>query len=221
MMKTNMLGMICVAAFSVLFTGTGHTTEWETKRIDYETHNGSSDLNEGVYNDIGDWKSWKFDAINGYYRYLSLEVSPLRTGIAFWYVKIPRTGFYRLKTAYFCTKHRTNDADYAVYKNVSETDARNRSVVPVYEISVNQQAENDDIAETRWVDLGVYCLKKNDLSMIVLDGRDDDQSDSADASDWIYIGGRYGSKVCADPAPTPSGSVNMAPINFLLLRDKK
>lgn len=203
----SLCAMFVVAAPLAVAVTPGHA--WDTKRIDYETHNGSTDVVEGIYDDKGDWKSWNYAAINNWYRYLSYEVAPLRHGIAFWYVKIPKTGFYQLKTAYQSTKHRTTDADYAVYVNATTAEAENKTAVPVYETVVDQHAADSSVSETRWANLGTFCLKKNDISMIVLDGRDDSGSDSADASDWIYVGEVYNSQKC--------GGANMAPINHLLL----
>jgi len=203
----SLCAMFMVAAPLAVAVTPGHA--WDVKRIDYETHNGSTDVVKGIYADKGDWKSWNYAAINNWYRYLSYEVAPLRHGIAFWYVKIPKTGFYRLKTAYQSTKHRTTDADYAVYVNATTAQAENKTAVPVYKTVVDQHAADSSVSETRWATLGTFCLKKNDISMIVLDGRDDSGSDSADASDWIYVGEVYNSKKC--------GGVNMTPINHLLL----
>lgn len=217
MLKTKIItysfcAMFMVAAILTVAVTPGHA--WDVKRIDYETHNGSTDVVKGIYDDKGEWKSWNYAAINDWYRYLSYEVGPTRLGIAFWYVKIPKTGFYRLKTAYQSTKHRTTDADYAVYVNATTAQAENKTVAPVYKTVVNQSSPNPTVSKTVWATLGTFCLKKNDISMIVLDGRDDSGSDSADASDWIYVGEVYNSKKCAGMDLTPL-------IQPLLLKDKK
>lgn len=202
--------LFATAPFTVAVTP---SNAWDVMRVDYETNNGNTDPVKGIYLDKGDWKSWNYSAINDWYRYLSYEVAPLRHGIAFWLVEIPKTGFYQLKTAYQATKHRTNDANYAVYVNATMTQAENKTATPVYETIVNQTVSNPTISETRWANLGVFCLKEKDISMIVLDGRDDEQSDSADASDWTYVGEVYNSQVC--------GGTNIAPINHLLLSKPK
>lgn len=202
-----------VACFMPCFA---QAENWGTRRIDNETHRRNhylvtdTELENGVYYDIGDWKSWQYSAINGYYRYLSVEVSPERHGIAFWYVKIPRAGFYQIKTAYFSTKHRTNDADYAVYLNVSPQKAIDKGAKPVFEKVVNQRGHG---AITKWADMGTYCLKKDDVSMLVLDGRDDSESDSTDATDWIYVGEEYKGEYCV-------GGIDLAPITYLLMKRK-
>ncbi|MDP3694903.1 MAG: hypothetical protein Q8R42_02170, partial [Desulfocapsaceae bacterium] len=186
---------------------------WDVMRIDYETHNGNTNPVKGIYLDKGEWKSWNYAAINNWYRYLSYEVGPTRHGIAFWLVKIPKTGFYQLKTAFQSTKHRTYDANYAVYVNATMTEAENKTAKPVYETIVDQRSPNPTVSETKWAEMGTYCLQKNDISMLVLDGRDDTESDSADATDWTFVGEEYNSQRCTSGA-------NMVPINHLLLRPK-
>ncbi len=202
--------MFFVAAPLAVAVTPGHA--WDIKRIDYETHNDSKDVVKGIYDDKGEWKSWNYAAINDWYRYLSYEVGPTRLGIAFWYVKIPKTGFYQLKTAYQSTKHRTTDADYAIYVNATTAQVENKTAVPVYKTTVDQHAADSSVSETRWNNLGTFCFKKNDISMIVLDGRDDSGSDSADASDWIYVGEKYKSQKCGGGDITPL-------IQPLLLKD--
>ena len=186
---------------------------WDVMRVDYETNNGNTDPVKGIYIDKGEWKSWNYAAINNWYRYLSYEVGPTRHGIAFWLVKIPKTGFYQLKTAFQATKHRTDDANYAVYVNATTGEAENKTVAPVYETIVNQTVSNPTISETRWADIGTFCLQKDDISMLVLDGRDDTKSDSADATDWTFVGEEYNSQRCTN-------EVNLVPINHLLLRPR-
>jgi hypothetical protein len=196
--------MFFVAALLVVAVTPGNA--WEVKIIDYETHNRNTNLTEGSYIDKGAWnaRAWP-TCSNGEYRFLTVELDPQRRGIAFWSVQIPKTGWYKLETSYRASENRTNDADYAVYVNRTTAEAENK-VKPVYARSINQTQSS-----TPWVDLGTYCLKKNDISMIVLDGRDDSQSDSADASRWTFVGESYKSKRC--------GGVDITPIiNPLLLK---
>ena len=197
--------MFFVAALFAVAVTPGNA--WEVKIIDYETHNGNTNLAEGSYIDKGAWKSRDWPTcLNGEYRFLTVELDAKRRGIAFWSVRIPQNGWYKLETSYRASENRTTDADYAVYVNRTTAEAENK-VRPVYARSINQTHGSS----TPWVDLGAYCLKKNDISMIVLDGRDDSQSDSADASRWTFVGESYKSKRC--------GGVDITPIiNPLLLK---
>lgn len=186
---------------------------WDVKTIDYETHHTSTNPVEGVYLDKGAWKwrAWPYSSINGGYRFLTVEIDPLRHGIAFWLVQIPKSGWYKLETSYFSTENRTYDADYAVYVNNTTAEAEALTAKPVYKVSINQTQVTG--SSTPWRNLGTYCLKEKDISMIVLDGRDDSQSDSTDASRWTYMGEVYNSQGC-------NLEVNMAPINHLLLKPR-
>ena len=181
---------------------------WNSKTIDYETHHNSTNLVEGSYQDNGPWTSYGWPpAANGSYRFLTRFIDPARRGIAFWLVEIPTTGFYKLETSFRASENRTSDADYAVYVNTTTADVENYKSIPVYKVSVSQHGSG-----VPWVNLGTYCLQKNAISMIVLDGRDDGQSDSTDGGRWTFMGTEYNSKSCG------SQGVNMVPINYLLLK---
>jgi len=185
---------------------------WEVKIIDYETHNRNTNLAEGSYMDKGAWNSRAWPTcLNGEYRFLTVELDRQRRGIAFWSVRIPQNGWYKLETSYRASENRTNDADYAVYVNRTTAEAENKAA-PVHAISINQTQTYG--SSTPWVDLGTYCLEKDDISMIVLDGRDDSQSDSADASRWTFVGEKYKSQRC--------GGVDITSIiNPLLLKERQ
>lgn len=202
-------GMFMVAAPLAVAVTPGHA--WDMITIDSETHQNNTNLTEGSYIDTGAWK-WRLwpTCANGGYRFLTVEIDPQRHGIAFWLVQVPKTGFYKLETSYFATENRTTDADYAVYVNTTTAAAANQSVTPVYAVTINQtQAHGSSVP---WVNLGTYCLEKNDISMIVLDNMDDSGSASTDASRWTYVGEEYNSERCG-------GTVNMAPVNHLLLNN--
>lgn len=207
----SLCAMFMVAAPLTVAVTPGHA--WDVKTIDYETHNRNTNLTEGSYLDYGAWKAraWPFSSINGGYRFLTVEIDPQRHGIAFWLVRIPKTGWYKLETSYFSTENRTTDADYAVYVNKTTAEAVDKTAEPVYAVSINQTQAHG--SSTPWKSLGTYCLEKNDLSMIVLDGRDDSGSDSADASRWTYVGEEYNSERCG-------GEINMTPVNHLLLNNR-
>lgn len=184
---------------------------WEVKTIDYETHLNSTDLANGSYLEKGEaWRNYDFPiASNGGYRFLShWEINLPRTGMAFWLVKIPRNGWYKLETSYRVSENRTPDADYAVYVNKTTADVEALKAIPEYAVSVSQVGETS----VPWLALGTYCLQQGDVSMIVLDGRDDNYSDSADAGRWTYMGTENNSQYCGGQ------NRNMAPINYLLLK---
>lgn len=183
----------------------GHA--WDVKMIDYETHHNSTDPVKGVYLDKGAWKTsiWPA-AANGSYRYLTVSIDPQRHGIAFWLVQIPKNGWYKIETTYLSGENRGPDADYAVYVNATTAEAENQTVKPVYSVVINQHTKK---LTNPWPSLGTYCLTENDISMVVLDGRDDSYSDAADATRWTYMGEVYNGEKC--------GGANMVPINELLL----
>ncbi len=220
---------LLICASIPFWHSTGHTDSLEvvwpegnTRMVDWETHANSTDLEKGIYFDEGwggnpGWRTgyWPYGNMNGNQRYLSSwqEGYP-RSGIAFWMLKIPKTGFYKLESCYKQTENRTTDADYAVYTNTTIKEVEDNfpaTSPPVGSIGykvVNQRSHTVDVP---WADLRTYCLEKGSISMIVEDGRDDNVSDSVDASRWTYIGDTYGSSYC--------GGVNMAPVNHLLLNN--
>jgi hypothetical protein len=198
--------MLFVATPLTVAVTSGHA--WDVKIIDYETHHDNTNLVEGSYTDTGAWLSrfWPTCHNQGY-RFLTVALDPLRHGIAFWRIQIPKTGFYTIETSYFDTHNRTTDADYAVYVNATTTAAANKTAKPVYAVSINQTGPG----VVPWKSLGTYCLQKDDISMIVLDNMDDSGSASTDASRWTYAGEDYDSKRC--------GGANLVPVNHLLLDD--
>jgi len=111
--------------------------DWETHDIDeahYSTSGAALDamLANGVYQDIGHkageddgtyvrgggWADNIWPPCNqGYHRYTSTKgKTQKRWGIAFWLVRIPKTGFYELKSGYKATHNKTTHANYFVYK---------------------------------------------------------------------------------------------------------
>lgn len=185
---------------------------WEVKIIDNETHRNNTNLEEGSYTDIGD--SWRTSErpymVNGQSRYLSQwEGRMQRRGTAYWRVQIPRTGWYKLEASYKQSVNRTRDADYAIYVNTSIDDIENYKATPGYRAIVDQYGQSI----IKWADLKTHCFTENDISIIALDGRDDNYSDSADAGRWTYMGEEYNSARCGINAP------NMAPINSILLKN--
>jgi hypothetical protein len=204
--------MFFVAAPLAVAVTPGHA--WNNITIDYETHNGNTDPAKGIYYENSkSWRTgiWPYSSINGAHRYLSdwQEGIP-RIGKAFWYVKVPETGWYNLQTCYFQTENRTHDADYAVYVNTKTADVG--TATPVYKVTIDQEGP---VAATVWVNLGTYCLKKSDISMVVLDGNDN-LSDDADASRWTFVGEEYQSKICGG-----GGKITTPIIKPLLLKDNK
>ncbi len=167
---------------------------WNVKTIDYETHRNSTNLADGVYMDKGAWKTSNWpNASNGSYRYLSVSVDPQRHGIAFWSVRIPKTGFYKIETTYLSGENRGADADYAVYVNATTAEAEDKTAKPVYSTIINQHSA---ILSNPWPSMGTYCLQANDISMLVEDGRDDSLSDAVDATRWTFVGAEYNSARC-------------------------
>lgn len=197
--------------------------EGNTRMVDWETHGDSTDIEKGIYFDEGwdgnpGWRTgyWPYGSMNGNQRYLSSwQEGYIRSGIAFWMLKIPKTGFYRLETCYKQTENRTHDADYAVYTDTTIKQVEQNypaTSPPADSIGYKVVDQNSHTVDVPWADLGTYCLEKNSVSMIVLDGRDDNVSDSADASRWTYVGDEYNDQRC--------GTANMAPVNHLLLNRK-
>jgi hypothetical protein len=219
-----------VAAPLTVAVTAGHAAQPETvwaegneRMIDWETHGESKDLDKGIYFDEGwdgnpGWRTgyWPFGSMNGNQRYLSSwQEGYQRKGIAFWILKMPKTGFYKLETCYKATENRTPDADYAVYANTTIAEIEKNfpaTSPPKDSIGYKVVDQESSTVEIPWVDLGTYCYQEGDISMIVEDGRDADDSDSVDASRWTYVGDKYKSERC--------GGVNVAPIHHLLLRNK-
>lgn len=214
--------MLCVAAPLAVAVTPGHA--WDVHKVDYETNNEAlqltkpycsditSDagrelcrdgrLTDGEYLETGGWVSYTWPGTgNGGYRYLSASVGN-RHGMALWNVKIPKAGLYKIESSYRASENRTTKADYFVYVNTSTTDVRNKTATtpPVGKKSFSQRG-NGPTTTT----IGEYCLKQNDISMLVLDG-DDGQSDSSDATTWTFVGS--------------CGGNNITPIHKLLLKRK-
>lgn len=214
-----LLLLVLNSAFSPV-AGAAVDKAWDVKIIDNETHRGNVDLAEGSYIDIG--ASWRTSErpymINGQSRYLSQwEGRMRREGIAFWRVLIPRTGWYKLEAGYKQSVNRTRDANYAVYINTDLDDIQNFTATPEYTKIVDQYG--DGVSTIKWADLTVHCLLENNISIIALDGRDDNYSDSADAGRWTYIGEEHDSEKCG--AVTAPPTTTTAPVNSLLLNNKR
>lgn len=190
-----------------------HANVWDVKIIDNETHRNNTNLEEGSYTDIGD--SWRTSErpymVNGQSRYLSQwEGRMRRVGTAYWSVRIPRTGWYKLEASYKQSENRTHDADYAIYVNAKINDIENYKVTPEYKVVVDQYGHSI----IKWADLDIHCLMEKDISIIALDGRDDNYSDSADAGRWTYMGEEYDSARCSKKIP-----LIIAPVNSILLKN--
>lgn len=197
-----------------IFGSAASADVWDIKIIDNETHRNNANLSEGSYIDIGD--SWRTSErpymINGQSRYLSQwEGRMKRMGTAYWRVQIPRTGWYKLEASYKQSVNRTRDADYAIYVNKTIDDIEKYIANPLYTTVVNQYGSST----IKWSDLKIHCFMAGDISIIALDGRDDNYSDSADAGRWTYMGEEYNSEACG--VPPPDIVPNITPINSLLL----
>lgn len=212
-MKTHLiLGFVFLQSLSFVAHADAVVTAspWGTKLIDNETHRDNPNLVEGSYTDIG--ASWRTSErpymINGQSRYLSQwEGRMQRRGTAYWRVLIPRTGWYKLEASYKQSVNRTHDADYAIYVNTKIDDIENYQATPAARIVVDQYGEST----IKWADLKVHCLAENDISIIALDGRDDNYSDSADAGRWTFVGEEYNAEKCGVNTPV------VAPVNSFLL----
>ncbi len=181
----------------------GNVYSWDVKVVDFEKHMNSTNLTEGSYLDKGAWVSRGWPTCsNGGYRYLTVEKDPQRHGIAFWLVQVPQTGFYKIETSYLGTENRTNDANYSVYVNTTTSAAENNTGKAIKTVTVSQVTAQ---AEVPWVDLGTHCFKANDIPMVVLDGRDDSQSDSSDGTRFTFLGASGGSGSC-------TGEGTMSPV---------
>lgn len=210
---------LCLVSLAVVACAAtvAHATAWDVRIIDNETHRNNSDLAEGSYIDIGD--SWRTSErpymINGQSRYLSQWDGLMeRRGTAYWRVQIPKTGWYRHEASYKQSVNRTRDADYAIYVNTAIEDIENYEAKPIYTTIIDQYG--DGVSTIKWADLQVHCFEEGQISVIALDGRDDNYSDSADAGRWTYMGEEYNSVQCSTKATVP----NIAPINSLLLKKR-
>jgi hypothetical protein len=218
--KNQMMSLPCLMSLAVFFCTAPvvHATAWDVRIIDNETHRNNPDLAEGSYIDIGD--SWRTSErpymINGQSRYLSQwEGRMQRKGTAYWRVQIPRTGWYKHEASYKQSVNRTRDANYAIYVNTVIADIENFAATPIYTTIIDQYG--DGVSTIKWADLQVHCFAQGEISVIALDGRDDNYSDSADAGRWTYLGEEYDSVQCGMEPIMP----NVAPINSLLLQRRR
>ncbi len=144
---------------------------------------GSGYSEEKAFN----WASRPVGACVGTYRYLShdKQVAPnndgSRTGKAIWKPTITISGSYEVTISYRATSNRTNDADYFVYDDKGGTS----------HTVVNQKHSGDCTK----VKLGSFYCKAGGNCKVVLDGTDDGQSDSADATSFKLIN-------CDEPQPS-------------------
>lgn len=161
------ISLFC-AAFAFLVTASSASAlEW-SKVVDY---------GDPGYSDEGNWRTWIFPgAINGEWRYLSgfyETTSGLpRMGTATWKTQVPVSGLYQVAVHHYTTDNRTTDADFNVYDGKGQ----------VHHFSVNQRH-----LPTGWHVLGTFKWKKNGEAKVILNGRDDNMSDEADAVRWVLI----------------------------------
>lgn len=201
---------------------------WDQIVIDHETHRDNPSLVQGTYTDWTDlprpWANgneWPF-VYNRFARNTSQWAdsgSPQRRyGVAVWRVQIPRTGWYDLRASYKQTHNRTTEAQYYLYVNATIADIRARSAEPIFHTTFNQNG--DDAGKFNYVEFGEFCLKKGEVSVLVLDARATERSSSADAAIWTYQGQVHNSQTCAD-APPPPKVKPIAPHITPLLFNKK
>ncbi len=207
--------LVVVFAAAPLVVAVSPGNAWQEKVIDYETHYNQPSLVEGTYTDWTDqpnpWadgNQWPW-VYNSYARYTSsYGGSQRRHGVAVWRVQIPKSGWYYLKASYKQTPNRTTAAQYYVYADVTLDDIKTDNVTPLADKVFNQNGDNWD--RYNYVELGAFCMKKDQISVLVLDARQTDRSSSADAAIWTYLGEMYKGERCPDEKV-------VAPVNQLLL----
>lgn len=214
MLKGNIIRSFC--AFSLgalaLVVAAAPGNAWEQTDaslvVDYETHHDNPSLVRGTYTDWTDlpkpWnigEGWPYN-LNFYGRYTSSwGGSQSRHGVAVWRVQIPETGWYDLRTNYKRTDNRTTAAQYYVYANVTIADIKNYTTgAPIAYKVVDQHGPNEEAGAWYYAELGAICMKKGDVSVLVLDARETDRSSSADGAFWTYLGEKYKSQTCAPDA---------------------
>ncbi len=213
------LGLVIVFGVAPLAVAVTPGNAWQEKIIDYETHLNNTDLDEGTYTDWTDlpqpWATgnqWPW-VYNSWARNTSQYGGDQpRYGIAVWRVRIPQTGWYYLKASYKETPNRTTKAQYYIYTDVTLDDIRSYTTdkgSPLYHLEFNQNG--DDWDRYNYAEFGAFCWKKNQVSVLVLDGRATIRSSSADAAIWTYLGTTYKGEKCMD-------SSVVAPANQLLLK---
>ena len=127
-----------------------------------------------------DWTTWGMlgyglDGADTEYHYLSHTVGGNdRVGTATWTPTIPTAGTYAISTWFRRTENRTDDADHFIYDGAGG----------VTHISLDQQGEG----ASGWVDLGQHwCAEGVGGCYVVLDGTDDNQSDEANAIQYVLV----------------------------------
>ncbi|MCP4871324.1 MAG: hypothetical protein GY898_21655 [Proteobacteria bacterium] len=127
-----------------------------------------------------DWTTWGMlgyglDGGDTDYHYLSHTVGGNdRVGTASWTPDIPTAGTWAISTWFRRTENRTDDADHFIYDGTGG----------VVHISIDQQGEG----ASGWVDLGQYwCGAGVGGCSVTLDGTDDNQSDEANAVQYVLI----------------------------------
>ena len=127
-----------------------------------------------------DWTTWGmlgygYDGGDVDYHYLSHTVGGSdRVGTATWTPDIPTAGTWQISTWFRMTENRTDDADHFIYDGLGGST----------HISLDQQGEG----ASGWVDLGQHwCAQGVGGCYVVLDGTDDNQSDEANAVQFVLI----------------------------------
>ncbi|MCK6548824.1 hypothetical protein L6R52_23470 [Myxococcota bacterium] len=131
------------------------------------------------------WETHNVGACRGTYKYLSRLIGDgSRRGRAIWQPTISTSGWYSITVSYRATTNRTNDADYIVHDDLGGT---TRTVI-------NQQHAGDCTTEN----LGTFWCAAGGSCRVVLDGTDDSQSDSADATTFELVS-------CGNTPPVDAG----------------
>ena len=244
MLNKRNIRLLCIFSFvAVALAGfSAPASAWEQsdawKIVDYETHNDSNNFLKGSYFDWTDqavgWQEgegWPY-SYNFYHRYTTSNGGRQhRFGIAAWVVRIPKTGWYDIKTNFKRTDNRTTAAQYYVYattKNEMTTAAypsikdfvrkiQNKTLGdPLVHKVVDQHGPNSEAGAWYYAEFGAVCMVAGEYSVVVLDSRDTDRSSSADATFWTYLGEKYKTNECSAISLLPK---NIPTITSPLLLD--
>lgn len=230
MLLKSIIRSLCALSFGAaalaLFAAPGHA--WDEITIDNETHRDNPSLVQGTYTDWTynehgwDTNPWPY-VWNNFSQFTSQwEGTQDRQGVAVWRVQIPKTGWYSLKAYYKETHNRTSAAQYYLYVNKTLPDIDSYKGTDkgdfVSHLEFDQYGER--VYEHTFAEIGTFCMKAGEVSVLVLDNRLGEavRSASADAATWTYMGEEFNSEKCADaPPPLP---IVLPPINHLLLKNK-